>query len=154
MLPKDSGNLLYEAIDLISQYQQQIDSLEDIQLSEEEVNIIVDRLDKYTRLQNKFSCDIDELNQVREDFTTELKSLTNFTQNFTDLNKRIKELENYLFQVGKKLSQKRKDASTKLAKDLTKSIQSLRMHDATIRIDITKNDILSEHGFRYTRNFC
>lgn len=137
---------LYEALDLLSDYEHQIEQIENYDLTEDEIDNIVTRLDLYKKLQQRFGTDIDGLVILKNNFEEELNNLKNFTSNFNNIESQIELLKIKLEEISANLHSNRKISSIKLAKELTQSIRNLRMPDASIKINLSKAESFNENG--------
>jgi DNA repair protein RecN (Recombination protein N) len=145
-IASDSISKVYEAIDLISSYEQEVLEIEKLELSDEEISNIINRLDKYNKLQSKFGEDISKIISKKDEFVKELEMLNNFTNNFKRVDQQIKATLKYLSSLADKLHSTRIRYAKDLSKELTKSIRSLKMSNATIDISVNKLAELNEYG--------
>ena len=107
---------------------------------------VLERLDKYQKLKKKFHGTVEGILQAQIDFLKEKHQLEELEINLENISAAIEKTRLELFRVASKLHEKRFQAASKLAADLTSKIRNLKMNGATINIDLQKSDELLETG--------
>ncbi|MBC77343.1 MAG: hypothetical protein CME64_15165 [Halobacteriovoraceae bacterium] len=113
----------------------------DIELSEEELSEIVDRLDLYTKLQRKYHTDTPGLILQMREFQVEKQSLENIESSLSGLERSIQEKLSNLQSLASKLHEKRVEAASRLSKLLTNAVHGLKMEGASFQIKLTESEI-------------
>ena len=113
----------------------------DIEVSEQELSEIVERLDLYTKLQRKYHTDTAGLIEQMSSFLIEKESLENIESSLSNLEKSLGDRLITIRNLGLKLHEKRIEAATRLSKLLTNAVRSLKMEGASFQIKLSKTDI-------------
>ncbi len=114
--------------------------------TEENLEDIIDRLDRFQKLKRKFSCEIDEIVSLLETFSEEKTELENLSQKLDEINSGLETILNKLQIASSKLSASRLKNSKTLAKNLTTAIQALNMKGAQIKIELSKMEEFGKYG--------
>lgn len=124
----------------------QLSKLHDVDVDENELEHIIERLDKYQRLKRKFHVETQELVELYKDFSEELSSLSMLDQEITKLESKIEELYRKCERTALELHEKRLLSSQKLSKSLTKFARGLKMNGATLEYQVLKSKELHRYG--------
>jgi DNA repair protein RecN (Recombination protein N) len=143
-------------IDIVGKLQDTYQAIEDIsfeltknlnlEFSEGELEKIMDRLDSYQKLKNKFSGNIESVLNTLQSFKGELTKLENLEIGVEDLEKLISKAESDIFKQGNEIHNKRKLAATQLSKKLTLAIRQLKMVNATVDIRLSLSPVPRVNG--------
>lgn len=112
----------------------------------ERLEEIVNQLDTYQKLKNKFSVNTEELVQIVQKFTTEKEEINQLESLIEITNNEINELENTCYQLANKLHDIRLKNGKQLSTSLSNSVRELGMTGATIHFDLVKAQELNSFG--------
>lgn len=115
----------------------------DFEVSEEDLNTVIEKLDSYSKLKNKYNTDSNGLKEILANFIKEKDTLSNIESN---LSKSKKDMELHLsrtLEYAQVIHNIRIEKSHALTDMLTKAVQKLRMNGASFRIDISKKELTS-----------
>lgn len=115
-------------------------------LDPEQFQLVIDRLDLYSKLKRKFGGTVESILEAKNSFEMDLKKITNSEQEIIQLTSKIKLTEKMLSQCAEELHDKRILAAKKLSSALTVAVRDLRMVGAELVIDITKTESFCEAG--------
>lgn len=153
MLSRSENDKLSEISDKVSessiQLQDvsfQLSKLYDIDINENELDLIVERLDQYQKLKRKFHIETQELVKLYEEFYKELNSLQTLEYEIEELKKSIDNVQKEAKVIASDLHHKRKESAKKLSKLLTKYARDLKMNGATLEYQISKSTALHRYG--------
>jgi DNA repair protein RecN (Recombination protein N) len=124
----------------------QLSKLYDVDLDENDLEHIVERLDKYQRLKRKFHVETKELVELYKEFSEELSSLSMLDQDISKLEIEIDQLYSKCENTALKLHEKRLVSSQKLSKSLTRFARELKMNGATLEYQVVKSKELHKYG--------
>ena len=139
-------NLFHQAKELLNDLNYALNQDSTIDISEEEFEAVLSRLDSYQRLKRKFNADTKELINLYNDFLTERDEVENIDKSITLYEERYSDLQDECFSIAKQLHQKRIQAAKELSQALTSEIQNLNMKGATIDIRLFEKEELSQNG--------
>jgi DNA repair protein RecN (Recombination protein N) len=114
---------------------------------DENIEDILDRLDDYQRLKRKFGGSTEEMIQVFSDFQDELNSFSQVDDKISLISKKINDLELRCISFAEELHGIRLTRADSLSSELTKKVRELKMTGATLKINVSKVDTLSNKGF-------
>jgi DNA repair protein RecN (Recombination protein N) len=137
---------LTEVEDKLQQIQDHIDNKLNHELEPDDLENVLDRLDRYQNLKRKFGGTVESILQTQVDFLKEKKQLEDLDIDFEEITLMIQKVQQELEDQALKLHETRIKFAKKLADELTKRIRALNMHGATIKIEISKSDQLGESG--------
>lgn len=110
--------------------------LESVEVDEERMSEIEDRLELIRSLKRKYGATIEEVNAYGEEARTELASLTGEDYDTDALQARLAALEERLASLVTRLSEARRKAARRLSAEIEESIASLRMGTGVVEIDV------------------
>lgn len=152
-------NLLSDSVvssEQISQYHQAKEILQDLNYSlnqnnqecadEENLEVIMQKLDAYQKLKRKFNTDTEGLIQIHANFLTERDEIQNIDKSISLYEERVTKLQLQAYDLAKQLHQSRIIAAKNLSSELTKEVQFLKMNGATIDIKLTEREELTSSG--------
>lgn len=119
-----------------------------IELDANSISNITERLDLIYHLQQKHRVQtIADLLAIKDDFNSQLQSLTSLEENIKDLKKQIQNIQKDLSQQANIISKSRNKIRSKIESDITNSLKQLGMPEARFEIDNQINTELSKDGF-------
>ncbi|NLY44533.1 MAG: DNA repair protein RecN [Tissierella sp.] len=133
----------YELQDLHNEF---LDYMDNIQLDEEKLSELSERLDSVNKLKKKYGNSVKSILDFRGSTSKSLEKLINYENEIKDLTKKINEFERKLFVLSKELSKSRKSIALVLEKKITKELNELNMHNVNFKVDIRELDYLSSDG--------
>ncbi len=134
------------AKDYLNEINYEVNSRGSVELDEEELNNVLEKLDLYQKLKRKFGTDTEGLVKIYQDFLLEKESLENNELKIEDLIEQQKMLKADCLNLAETLHTNRIKAAKKLSVELTKLIQSLNMKGATLNIEVKRAEELNVHG--------
>lgn len=123
-----------------------LSKLYDVDVDENELEYIVERLDKYQRLKRKFHVETQELVELYKDFSEELSTLSMLDQEVSKLESQISEVTHKCKSIASELHDKRLHSSQNLSKSLTKFARELKMNGATLEYQVLHSKELHRYG--------
>jgi DNA repair protein RecN (Recombination protein N) len=137
------GNMdkLDDFTNILEDISYQLDSKANEEFDEEEIQLVIDRLDLYQRLKRKFNTDTNGLILALSKLEEEKSNLENIGKNLDSIHKEISSTKAMAMNYAHDLHDKRKIAAKSLSKSLTKEVDSLRMKGATVKITLNENEL-------------
>lgn len=117
-----------------------------LELDQEQLQALLDRLDEYQRLKRKFGGSVESILEALAQFSNEAESLRGIEHDLTVLLQQLTTTEQVVLRLAEELHKIREAASRKFSKELTAAVRSLRMEGAEIRLEVEKDLQLSENG--------
>lgn len=133
----------YELQDLNNEFLRYIDN---IQLDEERLDKLTERLDIVNKLKKKYGNTVSKILEYRDSIEESLNKLLNYEKEIEKLTKRIAEHENKLNKSSKELSESRKSISLLLEKNITKELNELNMHNVNFEVDFKEKKNYTSDG--------
>ncbi len=133
----------YELQDLHSEI---LNYMDNMQLDEERLGELGDRLDNVNKLKKKYGNKVESILKFRDETSDSLEKLINYENEIKDLTNRINGYENKLYTLSKELSNNRKSIALVLEKKITVELDELNMHNVNFKVDIKELDYLSSDG--------
>lgn len=143
---REEADLLTEVDDKIQILQNEIDKKISMEIDEEDLETILERLDMYQKLKKKFGGSVETVLQTQVDFLKEKSQLEGLDFNLEDLDKKLIKLQTELEKQASELHKNRLKFSKKLGDDLTGRVRGLKMTGATIKLELEKLEELTETG--------
>ncbi|AQL56113.1 DNA repair protein RecN [Abyssicoccus albus] len=112
-----------------------------IEYDNEQLNDWNLRLSEIERIKNKHQKTIDELHVMQSEYETELYDLEHQQISIEDVKKLYDESYHQLIEVGKKVTDKRKDIAIMIEKQVKNYLEELEMKDAEINFDFAEEQI-------------
>ncbi|MEX0798995.1 MAG: AAA family ATPase, partial [Bacteriovoracaceae bacterium] len=122
----------------------------DYEISEPELNQLIEKLDLYKKLQRKFNTDTPGLTEKLSGFLKEKETLTNIDSNLRELEKGLGRTRESLIVLAKKLHAKRLESAARLSELLTQAVRELRMEGASFNMLLEEGE-LTASGFSKMR---
>jgi len=141
-------NNLLESIEyeLRDVYRNIKDYLEKLELDEEELMILEEKIDLLNSLKRKYGSTIEEIIEYRNSIEDKLNSLLNNEKIIEEVNREINNLERELTDDCNKLTQLRKSIGQKLEQDITGELKELNMENAIFKVNFEKYDYFTSNG--------
>lgn len=144
---KEYNNILesveYELKDLYISIK---DYLENLELDEERLIILEEKIDLLNSLKRKYGNTIEDIIEYRNSIEAKLNNLLNNERAIEETNKRIKSLEKELMNDCFKLTDLRKRISKKLEANITKELEELNMKNVVFKINFDRHDYFTTEG--------
>jgi DNA repair protein RecN (Recombination protein N) len=116
-------------------------------LEEENIEEIIDRIDQYSRLKRKFGGSTDEMLRLYAEFKAELSSYSQVDDKIALVSKKINDLELRCSTFAEELHKIRLQKAGELSIELTNKVRDLKMNGASLKITIAKAESLGPKGF-------
>lgn len=116
-------------------------------LEEENIEEIIDRIDQYSRLKRKFGGSTEEMLRLYAEFKAELNSYSQVDDKIALVSKKINDLELRCSTFAEELHKIRLLKAEELSIELTDKVRDLKMNGASLKITITKAETLGPKGF-------
>lgn len=133
----------FELQDLHNEF---INYMESIQLDEERLNELDERLDTVNKLKKKYGSRVDKILKYRDSIDESLTKLLNYEDEIKKLSKEIEQVEDELYLLSDKLSKNRKSIALLLEKNITKELDELNMPNIEFKVDFKEKEKLSLDG--------
>lgn len=143
---------LRNAQSLLSEADYALGSIELDAVTEEELETVMERLDKYQRLKRKFGGDLEQVMQAYEKLKNSAMDLEGLQKQIATFEKEANGQERNLKVDAQKLHTKRIQAAKELSSKLSKAVRELNMRGATIDLQIEASS-LNSNGVSHL-NFC
>ncbi len=114
--------------------------LDTVEVNEERLAEIEDRLELIRTLKRKYGATIDDVLAFRDDAERELQSLTGEEYDTESLQQRLADVERALSGKAAALSRARREAAATLSAEIEESIASLRMGNGVVQIAVEQHD--------------
>ncbi len=122
-------------------------SADDVELDPAELETIEQRIQSILDLARKHRVEPDELPAVHEQLGSELNDITHADERLDELRKQFSQLEKHYSASAQKLGASRKQAATRLNRQITVAMQTLGMKGGQFHIVVSsKSDAPSIHG--------
>lgn len=116
-------------------------SLEQLEMDDERLIVIDNRLDIIRQLKRKYGETVEEVLAYFEEITQELESQLDTTTDVTKLQEQLKEMEQELQGIALKLSEKRHQVAKVLEENIMSQLASLYMEQAVFEVVFTQTDL-------------
>ena len=124
----------------------EIESKIEDEYAEEDLELILDRLDLYQKIKQKFAGTTESILQSLNQFLKEKDMIENIEEDLSSLKNIVSLKEEQLKICARKIHDKRFKYSKILAKELTSIVNHLKMEGATIKISVEEGDDIHDHG--------
>lgn len=122
------------------------DYLETLNLDEERLTFLEDRLDLVNKLKKKYGSTVNSIHKYRDEILYQYNKLTNHEKEIEKIRKEIERLENILIEDSKLLSLKRKEIAESLEDKLAKELQQLNMDNIIFKVRFEDKVEVSSNG--------
>ncbi len=133
----------YELQDLNNEFKYYMDN---IQLDEERLNILSERLDLVNRLKKKYGNNVQSILDYRDSTEEALDKLLNHENEIRVLREKLREQEEELYGLSKKLSESRRSLALDLEEAITRELDELNMHNVRFKVDFKESSNLASDG--------
>ena len=121
-------------------------SIGDVEINDNKLEKIVERIDKINKLKRKYGSTITEILEFKDKIEKDL-SLVNFeNEELENLKIQKKELVNQYFQDSEKLSEIRMKIAENLQNTVDIQLSDLNMGNAKFKVEIVKKEEITAHG--------
>ena len=120
--------------------------MDGIQLDEQRLNDLSERLDIVNKLKKKYGNSVGKILEYRDSIAELLKTLLNYEEEIKELNNIIDKYEKELLALSNKLSKSRKSIALLLEKNITKELDELNMHNVNFVVNFKENNNLTADG--------
>ncbi len=108
-----------------------------IDVDPERNQLVKDRLDLLFRLEQKHNVSsVEELIEIREKIERQLESISNLDDKIEEAKEILSRAENEMFDIGQKLSKKRKQHSHQMAEAIESIVHKLGIENGVVRFEI------------------
>ena len=114
--------------------------------NEEDLDKVLDSLDKIQKLKRKHNCTTEELQGKYQALNSKLDLAKDFELNIIKIQDSIKDIENSCFTIADKIHTQRAKVSKNISDKLNTHLQNLNMKGCQINIKLTKGESLSSRG--------
>jgi len=143
-------DLLSEAKPLLDEASQELLKIkEKYELDPRRLDFVNERLDLIDRLKKKYGNSIKEILQYLKKAEEEAQDLEGSEEKITELEKRLKEKEAHLIELGKELSKKRKAIASKIEEAITKELKEVGFDKALFRASLQELNMPARDGMDY-----
>jgi DNA repair protein RecN (Recombination protein N) len=140
-------DLLSEAKPLLDEASQELLKIkEKYELDPRRLDFVNERLDLIDRLKKKYGNSIKEILQYLKKAEEEAQDLEGSEEKITELEKRLKEKEAHLIELGKELSKKRKAIASKIEEAITKELKEVGFDKALFRASLQELNMPARDG--------
>lgn len=116
-------------------------------LEEENIEEIIDRIDQYSRLKRKFGGSTEEMLKTYAEFRAELNSYSQVDDKIALVSKKINDLEIRCNTFAEELHKIRVQKAEELSVELTSKVRDLKMNGSSLKITVNKSETLGPKGF-------
>ena len=131
----------YELQDLNNEFKYYMDN---IQLDEERLNILSERLDWLK--EKKYGNNVQSILDYRDSTEEALDKLLNHENEIRVLREKLREQEEELYGLSKKLSESRRSLALDLEEAITRELDELNMHNVRFKVDFKESPNLASDG--------
>lgn len=139
-----SFNDLEGALEVFSE---EVSNISLADLDQEQFQVVIDRLDLYSKLKRKFGGTVDSLIESKSNFENELKKISSSGKELDEVIAKIKSCEKNLVVLAEELHLIRIKSAKELSHSLTHAVQELRMNGADLVFEIAKSLELTDTGY-------
>lgn len=140
-------NKLADAISILEDLSFELSSeSSDLSDDEDSIEVIIDKLDSYSKLKRKFNLSTQELSDHLEKLREELSAYNDIDLDLAKIKKEIDLLSKELRVLATDLHSERAKRAKSLEMKLTKMVQGLNMEGATIRLEVSQTNDLGPKG--------
>lgn len=137
-------NVNYELKDIHSELNYYIDYID---VKEEKIYYLNEKIDLINRLKKKYGDSIKEILEYKEKISKDLYKLLNYEKEIKEHKIIISNYERKLHNLSLKLSNKRKDISIKLEKNISEELKDLNMDNVTFTVSFSRSNKFKDDGF-------
>lgn len=138
------ANIYYELEDCVEQIE---DIASNIDIDEYELNRIAKRMDQLKKAKSKYKRDLKELITYREQLREKINLLEKGDFEIENLRKELEKVEKKYYLFADKLSNKRKEISKKIERELLEELKFLNMENTRLKISFSKENKILNNGY-------
>lgn len=120
--------------------------LENMELDDERLGFLEDRLDLTNRLKRKYGSNVEKILKYKEEITDRYESLVNFEIEKKSIEDRIEGYKHQLISYGTDISEERKKIAFKLEQNLAEELSELNMRQVIFKVNFTPKETISSKG--------
>lgn len=124
-----------------------INYLENLVINEERLRYLEDQIDSINSLKKKYGKTIKDIIDYRNSIADKLDTLLNNEKIIKESEKRISHLERELEKLCSKLTEARKEISSKIEVLITKELEDLNMSSVVFKVNIERSDVFTSEGW-------
>lgn len=133
----------FELQDLGREFIQYMDNLE---LDEEKLTFLTERIDLVNKLKKKYGNTIDKIKEFGVNINNRLDLLMNYEKEIQIKTKKINDYEKKLYELSYIIRKKRMKISKDLEEKITVELSALNMSNVIFKVDFTENTVLTSDG--------
>lgn len=137
---------LEQIVQLVEDYCFELSRSIDHESESDNIEPILEELDKYQKLKRKFNASTQELQNILKGFQKELAELDKLEIEYQNLHKKRNTLFDLCGKEAEKLHQVRERHAKSLSEKLTSTVQGLKMIGASIKFSLEKKQELGSNG--------
>jgi len=107
---------------------------------------IIDRLDDFQKLKRKFGGSIESVLEMQTTLESELDEIDELESKIEKLEQEIQASKAHLWQKAESIHLNRIAGASRLADEITERIQDLNMNGASVKLQLSHNESLSQNG--------
>lgn len=104
------------------------------------------RLDLYKSLMKKYNMNVDELISYRDKIKKDIEEFSDFDYFIEEIKKQVEDFYNKTLQIGKNISELRKENADKLSIKLLENLNDLELKNVSLYIDIKETSEFNVNG--------
>ncbi|WP_350344680.1 DNA repair protein RecN [Proteinivorax tanatarense] len=112
-----------------------LDYSEGLDMEPQSLTKVEDRIEEINRLKRKYGNSIEDILKYKESKEKELKALIDSEEIFNKLSIELDKIEKKLFEIGTKITKKRKVIAKKIASEVKKNLQDMDMKNIEFIVD-------------------
>lgn len=144
---EEYNNVLeYISFELQDLYRNIMDYIESLDIDEERLKLLEDRIDTINRLKRKYGNTIEDILKYRDTIENRYDILMNNEEEIKKAKIRIRSMENDLTDYCTKLTRLRKKLSKKVETLITKELKDLNMDNVVFKVYFSKTEYFTERG--------
>ncbi len=140
---KRTSSIRYELQDLAIEISHYLDNLD---IDEERLNFLEDRMDLINKLKKKYGSTIGKIHEYRDKIILQYEGLVNFEKEIEKINKLIEGYEKELKDNSRLLSDKRKNIALDLEKKIGLELKELNMDNVLFKVKFEEKKEISSNG--------
>lgn len=137
---------LYDAKEILNDASFELSNSEFNQVSEEDLEFIIERLDQYQKLKSKFGGSTENILKTYHELKKEFSDTKNLEDEIYTLENKACLLSSSLYSLAIQIHKKRINGANELSQKMTSMLQELNMKGASINFEVQKLEKLSSTG--------
>ncbi len=127
-------------------YRELTSYLDKLDIDEERLNFLEERLDLVNKLKKKYGSTIKSIHEYRDKISEQYDKLINYEKEIDKINREIERLEKILIEDSSSLSNKRKKIGVLLEEKLSKELMELNMDNIVFKVQFQDKKECSSNG--------